>query len=334
MNLAIELLRGIGALMVMLMHYRAGLNLHDTLSAGMWLGVDLFFVLSGFVFAPHLREGISKLGPFVLRRFARILPLYWVSLLLYVSIGQRSLEYFWSHVFLLQTLKNQTIATQVNPAFWSLPVEMCFYLALPILAIRISGISIDKRIGIITLFSLSLYVMIVVGIAQNTSDSSAQERWLWLHFQLPGRMLEFSLGFVAYEIAQSNWFRAQAKAALMTGGFFMLGSLYAAGSVGAIADPNQRTIILVLLPLLCALACLPLVAGLSTVSFGPRSRLLATHAGKLSYGVYLFHNLPALIWPNESVWLYVVLTFIFSYLCHYIIEAPAQKLARCWTSKT
>jgi peptidoglycan/LPS O-acetylase OafA/YrhL len=91
MNLAIELLRGIGALMVMLMHYRAGLNLHDTLSAGMWLGVDLFFVLSGFVFAPHLREGISKLGPFVLRRFARILPLYWVSLLLYVSIGQRSL---------------------------------------------------------------------------------------------------------------------------------------------------------------------------------------------------------------------------------------------------
>jgi peptidoglycan/LPS O-acetylase OafA/YrhL len=334
MNLAIELLRGIGALMVMLMHYRAGLNLHDTLSAGMWLGVDLFFVLSGFVFAPHLREGITELGPFVFRRLARILPLYWVSLLLYVSIGQRSLEYFWLHVFLLQTLRDQTIAAQINPAFWSLPVEMCFYLALPLLAIRISGMSINRRISIIAILSVSFYVMIVFGIARSTSDSPEQERWLWLHFQLPGRLLEFSLGFVAYEISQSNWLRTQAKTAVLMGGFFVLAALYAAGSVTSIADSSQRIIILVLLPLLCALACVPLVAGLSTVSFGQRSRLLATHTGKLSYGVYLFHNLPGLIWPDESVWLYVALTFILSYLCHYIIEAPAQKLARNWTSQT
>lgn len=85
--LLIQSLRGIAALLV-LVHHGAGVGnkyldykySNNIFSAG-WIGVDFFFVLSGFIiFYVHYNDigQKKKLKPFYLKRFLRVYPIYWV----------------------------------------------------------------------------------------------------------------------------------------------------------------------------------------------------------------------------------------------------------------
>ncbi|WDS38175.1 acyltransferase [Pseudoxanthomonas sp.] len=107
-----------------------------------WMGVDLFFVLSGFligqqVLLPLSRGERLRFGDFYLRRAFRILPAYWVVLAIYVLVPGWSelpgLEPLWKFVLMVVNLGND----YGNPAFshaWSLCVEEHFYLVFPLLA--------------------------------------------------------------------------------------------------------------------------------------------------------------------------------------------------------
>ncbi|MEE7567306.1 acyltransferase, partial [Xanthomonas sp. Kuri4-3] len=107
-----------------------------------WMGVDLFFVLSGFligtqVLAPLARGERLRFGDFYLRRALRILPAFWVMLALYLwwpAIREvPRMEPCWKFVFFLFNVT----ADYRNPAFsqiWSLCVEEHFYLVFPLLA--------------------------------------------------------------------------------------------------------------------------------------------------------------------------------------------------------
>jgi peptidoglycan/LPS O-acetylase OafA/YrhL len=106
-----------------------------------WIGVDLFFVLSGYLIggqllAPLARDQHIKLGRFFTRRALRIMPAYFVTLAIYFLLPSWR-EYpdmaqpLWK--FLLSV---QNIALHGGTAFshaWSLAVEDQFYLALPFL---------------------------------------------------------------------------------------------------------------------------------------------------------------------------------------------------------
>ncbi|WP_091803267.1 acyltransferase [Lysobacter sp. yr284] len=108
-----------------------------------WMGVDLFFVLSGFligsqVLAPLARGERLSFGGFYLRRAFRILPAFLAVLAVYLLVpGFREspgLESAWK--FLSFTL-NLLIDYRQNQAFshaWSLCVEEHFYLVFPLLA--------------------------------------------------------------------------------------------------------------------------------------------------------------------------------------------------------
>lgn len=105
-----------------------------------WLGVDLFFVLSAYLLGQPFIDGRSpRWGRFVADRFLRIAPPY------YASFALTALSYalfapaawipalaWWSLVF-LQVFDFQWFIA-INPAFWSLAVELQFYLLLPLLA--------------------------------------------------------------------------------------------------------------------------------------------------------------------------------------------------------
>src|SRR4051812_14362325 len=135
---AIEALRGFAALMVVTVHYARFL----TADAGAWgvasTGVDLFFVLSGYVFAPYFFGKPLEMVPHLVRRFFRLYPLYVCALLTYVVLklpDPSAWRHFWAHLFMLHTLGSLAIAFFYNPAFWSLPPEVEFYLLLPVLAV-------------------------------------------------------------------------------------------------------------------------------------------------------------------------------------------------------
>ncbi|MBN6149892.1 acyltransferase [Xanthomonas sp. AmX2] len=142
----LDLLRALAIVWVMLFHsfVVGGLGPDWTwLSRYGWMGVDLFFVLSGFliggqVLAPLARGEPLRYGDFYLRRAFRILPAFVVVLSLYLAWpGFREapgIAPWW--MFASFTL-NLGIDYANQPAFshaWSLCVEEHFYLVFPLLA--------------------------------------------------------------------------------------------------------------------------------------------------------------------------------------------------------
>ena len=104
-----------------------------------WSGVDLFFVLSGYLITKQLLSGM-RLGEFYLRRALRILPLYWLALALYFAIPmfpeQSGIAPLWKFLLFVQ---NIGLVVETQGAFshaWSLCIEEHFYLLLgPLLAL-------------------------------------------------------------------------------------------------------------------------------------------------------------------------------------------------------
>lgn len=143
----LDLLRGIAIVWVMLFHsfLLGGLGPDwSWLSRFGWMGVDLFFVLSGFLIGTQVLAPLSQgkkfsYGDFYLRRALRIFPAYWVVLLIYLLWPPfreaPGMEPWWKFfAFVL----NLSIDYGQNTAFshaWSLCVEEHFYWLFPLLAV-------------------------------------------------------------------------------------------------------------------------------------------------------------------------------------------------------
>ncbi|HEX3420324.1 MAG TPA: acyltransferase [Candidatus Udaeobacter sp.] len=138
----LDLLRALAIIVVVIYHAALfGFKLTGRVDRFGWIGVDLFFVLSGYLIggqllAPLARDQHIKLGRFFTRRALRIMPAYFVILAIYFLLPSWR-EYpdmaqpLWK--FLLSV---QNIALHGGTAFshaWSLAVEDQFYLALPFL---------------------------------------------------------------------------------------------------------------------------------------------------------------------------------------------------------
>lgn len=148
---ALDGIRGVAVLLVMLSHFDRFLPdstfldpLKSVLSFG-WCGVDLFFVLSGFLITGILlqtRSAVNYFQSFYIRRFLRIFPIYYLTLFAVFGLiivfphvpnvppaGQR-----WLYFLYLQNwipLWTGTWPPNVVGHFWSLAVEEQFYLIWP-----------------------------------------------------------------------------------------------------------------------------------------------------------------------------------------------------------
>lgn len=150
-------LRGIAILLVLLFHYvsstdygDAPVSLLQKIFAIGWSGVDLFFVLSGFLIGGILldvRESPSYFKTFYARRFYRIVPLYyvWVAAFFVISIFWANPETWRSLPIYLLFLQNSIriehdiFRAAWLGALWSLAVEEQFYLVIPSIIRLISG---------------------------------------------------------------------------------------------------------------------------------------------------------------------------------------------------
>jgi peptidoglycan/LPS O-acetylase OafA/YrhL len=163
----LDLMRGIAILWVMLFHFRFMITLPHVLywpARYGWMGVDLFFVLSGYLIGsqlmrPYLRGGTPSLGGFYFRRAFRILPAYLTVLALYFAIpGFREAPGLSPAWQFLTFTENFRINYAVDRAFshvWSLCVEEHFYLVLPLLILILMR---KPRFGKALLLILSILV--------------------------------------------------------------------------------------------------------------------------------------------------------------------------------
>lgn len=134
-------LRAVAVLLVLMYHMRdlALPNSAEYVTSMGWIGVDAFFVLSGFLITKILLKtepGFRALGLFVVRRTLRTWPLYFAVLcaawltLRHTSTGE---QINWlQYIFFLQNYTAQFAARTVD-ATWSLCVEEHFYLLWPLL---------------------------------------------------------------------------------------------------------------------------------------------------------------------------------------------------------
>ena len=140
--LGLDLLRASAAMMVVLAH--GGLFFYGLWPQQqvLWLiaswGVDLFFVLSGFLIGGMLlrstRAGASWIGRFWMRRWLRTLPNYYLFLmvnLLLWYLATQDLPEFRLHLVFAQNLAWPH--PEFFPEAWSLAIEEVFYLLAPVL---------------------------------------------------------------------------------------------------------------------------------------------------------------------------------------------------------
>jgi peptidoglycan/LPS O-acetylase OafA/YrhL len=140
----LDLLRAAAIAMVLLFHYSAFFahpdGMPEWVSFG-WTGVDLFFVLSGYLISSQLlaaqaRGGISLKSYFIKRSF-RILPLYWLTLLAYLLMPswreRESLAPLWKYLTFTQNLYFDAARNGTFSHAWSLCIEEQFYLVLPLI---------------------------------------------------------------------------------------------------------------------------------------------------------------------------------------------------------
>lgn len=144
---ALDGLRGLAILLVVFLHNFGFMNYFFF----GWLGVDLFFVLSGFLITTILLNTLSKpnfLKNFYIRRILRIFPLYYLLLLLSlfivplfadieVSYYKESQGWLWSYLQNWLFIFKEPYGDKIVLHTWSLAVEEQFYLVWPLVVLFI-----------------------------------------------------------------------------------------------------------------------------------------------------------------------------------------------------
>lgn len=207
----IDLMRALAALLVVFYHTveLGSLNLRGDvwwtvpLRFG-WVGVDLFLVISGFVITlsaarAHDQDPKGFRWPFMQRRLRRLLPLYFLTSLIFLfmvrpdvllSPWSHLLPVLASHALLLQNLSPHTHGA-INGVTWSLALEMQFYVMLML------TIGFWLRLGAIR----SLAVLVLLAWAWRYSSTFILEPGVAVpHLQviyttqLPGTLDAFGIG--------------------------------------------------------------------------------------------------------------------------------------------
>lgn len=304
-------LRGVAAGWVVLFHWwllagaprvaAFGIDVSAVFSCG-FLGVDLFFVLSGFLLGlPFLQwargaRAFPDLARFWKRRCLRVLPAYYAQLGILILAGWliggawpvdlRKLLAYLS----MQFVFFDGIAPLLNGVWWSLPVEWNFYIVLPLLGLMFARarwwLVAGGVLVAVVAFRLFCYQLLL-------EDRAIGPVAYPMILQLPGRLDEFVFGMVAawFHLRRGTPTPRRDGCALALGVAGLLGLLMVLDGRGDIFATAAAPLIFgyatfagVLLALIVYAAASPL--RLARVLFG--GRVLA-FLGTISYSLYLWH---------------------------------------------
>jgi peptidoglycan/LPS O-acetylase OafA/YrhL len=144
----LDTLRCFAIIIVLLFHYMLVVSNENTFGYATrvgWMGVDLFFVLSGYLIGNQVLSALAKqqefsLKHFYIRRLLRTLPNYYVVLALYfifpVVLAGVATSPAWKFLIFIQNLEFRPFVTFSHS--WSLCIEEQFYLIFPIIFLLIA----------------------------------------------------------------------------------------------------------------------------------------------------------------------------------------------------
>lgn len=312
---AVEGLRAVAALLVVCAHvgFVAGVNtgsgLPGALAARAEVGVGVFFVISGFLLyrpwaVAHLRgEPGPRIGPFLLRRMLRILPLYGLVLAVTLALVPSARpKDGWDAVLLPvlgQVYRHQTVYLGV-PQAWSLCVELAFYLTLPLWAAFVGRHPHPPARQFRRELTCIVGLMVTGLSARYLLEVTEPVPWAVWHGFLPVWFDLFALGFLL-AVLSVRWSGAAGGRRLAAGArttatcwslaalaYLVLATRLGLGRIPLYErSPGQAVAEELLWGAVAFLLLLPAVIGT------PRVLLLRPvgFVGLVSYGVYLWHQL-------------------------------------------
>ena len=234
----IDALRAIAIISVILFHFK-----RDIFPLG-FLGVDLFFIISGYVISLSIKNRIDQkvftFISFYVRRIKRILPVV-LFVLLFISIfsvfillandlqryAQSLLSTlgFFANIYFWISGGYFGINDELKPLLhmWSLSVEEQFYLIFPLFLFLVIKFFKNKTLKLLIIFSIIIisYFLNIYFLNRGNSDPA--------FFLLPTRVWQFGLGAILMWLlgglgmpVGGRRFLAAAVAGLTAGGFFFL----------------------------------------------------------------------------------------------------------------
>lgn len=346
-------LRALAAYMIFVLHARSPAMPPwlGSIASQFYVGVSLFFVLSGFLITTRYQGSIEFTCPwwrhYLWRRFARIFPLYLLlnGLLLFVlyghspaGTGTRTLALVLLSQSLLRGLSS-TLKYVGIPQGWSLTVEECFYLAAPLLLGAWARWGGRGAAGFVAVTLASGLLLTYCCAGQPALHGLFGSYYHLVNFTFFGRVLEFVAG-----AGLARWWAGRPAAAFPRWPWRTLAGLGLAGlAVGLLAqrdspstfyegllDPAAIAVHLLLFPAGAVVLLAGLLAERSWLRTFLSTRLLGV-LGRSSYAFYLLHIGVFSIWWHSSQfegsigWQFLALLGL-ALGCYYGVEQPLRRL--------
>lgn len=303
-------IQGLRALAVgLVVLYHGGLPF---LSGG-YVGVDVFFVISGFLITTHLLQRLERTGSvgfadFYARRARRILPasllvvvlsvvaaLVWMPPLLMKEVFFGAVATALYAPNILFGLQGTNYLAESTPSvfqhYWSLGIEEQFYLLWPLLLLLVVRFLPGRR-------------RLTVILTLLTAASFAAGLWLtfenqpWAFFGLPTRAWELAVGGIVAVVALNRESVLPPRVSAVVGWAGVVGVVVAAFAYG---ETTQFPGVAAALPVVATAAVI--LAGSGPAPYGPAAILSLRpllFIGTISYSLYLVHW-PLLVIPQAAV---------------------------------
>ena len=324
-----------------------------------FIGVPLFFMLSGFVLAYNY-PGLDASHPrsvlrFWIARVARVMPLYWAALAWVVlsrefkNVPQD--DSLWMHVSAVQTWSSDpdVAISMYNAPGWSIGVELFLYALFPLLIPVIAGIA--RRRPSALLLVLGITFAIQVGIWAyfalrgwgNLPDIDPRAAVRWLYRFPPTRLPEFVVGMTIAFLHRRRTPRSDRHASLIQGGIVVFTL-----AMSALRDMDSQALSAAFYGTLWTIPFGLLIFSLAG-GRGFLARFLSTPGmvalGAASYALYITHRglLPGLgmgyvktasgIWPYVAILVVLALTMLIAEGAHRYVEVPCRRFIMAWCNR-
>jgi peptidoglycan/LPS O-acetylase OafA/YrhL len=313
---AIDILRAVAALLVVVYHVSvlgnwSGVERGEIwllLNRG-WIGVDLFFVISGFVISwaalsTYAQDPTSFRISFARRRFWRIVPLYVLTCAIYLFMVAPTLlqlplkdvaVHVLSHLLFIHNLHPTTYGS-INGVTWSVALEVQFYVLIALVTPWLARTHPQRALLVTAVFAL-LYRYVTTLIWVPGGASTAVIHQMVAVTQLPGVIDQFACGiFLAVVLHRGHG--ALARSLRVGWGNFALWAVLATGLLTVALKVHMTythwdlpAMVVLWRPLL-TLGLTALVAAAIVFPWA-EARVLAPlrYLGVISYGIYLWHLL-------------------------------------------
>jgi peptidoglycan/LPS O-acetylase OafA/YrhL len=343
----INLLRAFAALSVLVYHVIEHLHWETfPVEGGLlwfrigWMGVDIFFVISGFVISLSAIKLYQK-NPaqfsrtYIRHRLARILPLYLLTIFIYIVFVQPNLVFqadfvknFLYHLFFIHNMDINTHGA-INGVNWTVAREVQFYLFILLFIKWIAYSHILKILCILTGIAWAYKALLLY-----LFDFNSYELFVY-STQFIGCLDEFAFGIVLAKIVISVFFNQDSlksvswmKNHMLGWVWFFLAIVFVWISVGLVYWSNasywDKPLMVIFWRSLAGFSVMCVVASSVWIRFPKmiekKVLLPFFYLGEISYGIYLWHLL-VIERLKQSTTMEPVVFFIYTLVVVLILAA-------------